>query len=180
MMVTSSLTSFAFSWRSIGATFRGKKSTEPVIDRGDVPVKWFLFGLLFAAVFSVPTQNQFFGIGIGVALLGVMLSFILAMVGARVGGETNVTPIGAMGKVTQLIFGAMLPGQVAPNLMAANVTDGAASQCADLMHDLKTGYLVGALARYQVIAQCFGALAGATIGSAAYLLMIPDPQIFAI
>ena len=33
-----------------------------------------------------------------------------------------------MGKVTQLAFGIISPGNVASNLMAANVTGGAASQ----------------------------------------------------
>lgn len=180
LMVTASLTSFAFSWRSIAATFRRKTDNAeaaavPATDSGDVPRKWFFGGLLVATIFAVITQNQFFGIGVGVAFLGVMLSFALALVGARVGGETNVTPIGAMGKVTQLIFGLITPGQVAPNLMAANVTGGAASQCADLMHDLRTGQIVGAMARMQVVAQLFGALSGALVGSAAYLLLIPDP-----
>ena len=37
------------------------------------------------------------------------------------------------------------------------------------------GGFFGAMARYQLVAQYFGALAGATIGSAAYLVLIPDP-----
>ncbi|MBP6629538.1 MAG: OPT/YSL family transporter [Kofleriaceae bacterium] len=175
MMVTASLTSFAFSWRSIAATFRRRDAGADVVERGDVPLRWFVAGLVVATIFSVIMQRTLFGIGVFIAFLGVLLSFVLAMVGARVSGETNTTPIGAMGKVTQLVFGALTPGQVAPNLMAANVTGGAASQCADLMHDFKTGYLVGALARYQAIAQIFGALAGALVGSAAYLILIPDP-----
>ncbi len=175
MMVTSSLTSFAFSWRSIAASF--KRSREPAgVDRGDVPAKWFLGGLIIALVFSVALQSSLFDIAIPIAALGVMMSFVLAVVAARVSGETNVTPVGAMGKVTQLMFGGLAPGQVAPNLMAANVTGGAASQCADLMHDLKAGWMLGAIARHQALAQVFGALAGALAGSAAYLLLIPDPQ----
>jgi uncharacterized oligopeptide transporter (OPT) family protein len=80
-----------------------------------------------------------------------------------------------MGKVTQLAMGALLPGNVAANLMTANVTGGAASQCADLMNDLKTGAELGAPPRTQFLAQLSGALAGALIGSAMYLVMIPDP-----
>jgi hypothetical protein len=34
----------------------------------------------------------------------------LAMVAARVSGETGITPIGAIGKITQLSFGA--PGNI--------------------------------------------------------------------
>src|SRR5690606_15516131 len=85
-------------------------------------------------------------------------------------------PVGPMGKVTQLLFGAIAPGNPAANLMSANVTGGAASQCADLLHDLKAGHLLGATARLQAIAQVGGALAGALIGAAAYLVLIPDPK----
>lgn len=178
LMVTSSLTSFAFSWRSVAASVKVSRdgaAKGPVEDTGEVAHRWFLGGLAVALVLSVLLQQTLFGISVVIATVGVLLSFLMAMVAARVAGETNVTPVGAMGKITQLVFGVLSPGQVAPNLMAANVTGGAASQCGDLMHDLKTGYLLGALARYQVVAQFFGALAGATIGSAAYLILLPDP-----
>ncbi len=175
MMVTASLTSFAFSWRSIARSFK-RKPGAGTLDDGDVSRSWFLRGIVIALVLSTALQVLFFGINMFIAAFGVMMSFIIAVVAARVSGETNVTPVGAMGKITQLLFGALVPGQVAPNLMAANVTGGAASQCADLMHDLKTGYLLGAMPRYQALVQVLGALAGATIGSAAYLILIPDPQ----
>jgi hypothetical protein len=45
--------------------------------------------------------------------VAVALSFLLALVACRVTGETDTTPVGAMGKVTQLAFGALNPGNVA-------------------------------------------------------------------
>jgi len=80
-----------------------------------------------------------------------------------------------MGKVTQLTFGLLDPQNVAGNLMAANVTGGAGSQCGDMLHDLKTGLLVGSSPRLQALAQVFGVLAGALCGCAGYLVLIPDP-----
>jgi uncharacterized oligopeptide transporter (OPT) family protein len=81
-----------------------------------------------------------------------------------------------MGKVTQLVFAVLSPGQPAANLMSANVTGGAASQCADLMHDLKTGQMIGAQPKLQYFAQVAGALAGALAGCAGYLILVPDPK----
>jgi uncharacterized oligopeptide transporter (OPT) family protein len=60
--------------------------------------------------------------------------------------------------------------------MTANVTGGAASQCAELLHDLKCGYLVGASPRLQVLAQLVGALAGSIAGSIVYVVMVPNPR----
>ena len=54
--------------------------------------------------------------------IAVALSFWLALVACRVTGETDTTPVGAMGKVTQLIFGGLSPGNVNVNLMSANIT----------------------------------------------------------
>jgi putative OPT family oligopeptide transporter len=182
MMVTAALTSFAFSWRSIVTAFRPGGSpvsnsgpsaadTDQVMSR-----KWFVFSILVVLAISVVLQVLMFRITGWTAALGVMLTFLLALVAARVSGETNVTPVGAMGKVTQLVFAVLSPGQPAANLMSANVTGGAASQCADMMHDLKTGHMLGTPPRAQFIAQVCGALAGALVGCAGYLILIPDPK----
>ena len=176
MMVTASLTSFAFSWRSFLNAFRPSKRQESMSSSHPVPLRWFMGGLVVALVLSVVCQWSIFDIPIWIAVLAVFLSFLLAIVAARVAGETGIVPIGAMGKVTQFTFGAIAPGQASANLMTANVTGGSASQCADMLNDLKTGLMIGASPRYQALAQVFGVLAGALVGSAAYLLIFPDPQ----
>jgi uncharacterized oligopeptide transporter (OPT) family protein len=60
--------------------------------------------------------------------------------------------------------------------MGANVTGGAASHCADILQDLKTGHLIGAYPRPLAIVQVLGVLAGAVSGAALYLALIPDPK----
>jgi len=174
MMVTASLTSFAFSGKAILNAFR--RTGDTTEDPNDVPRKAYLMAIVAVSAVSVILQVVLFDIGVGLAIFGVLLTFVLAIVAGRVSGETGVTPVGAMGKVTQLSFGVIDPGNAASNLMAANVTGGAASQCADLLHDLKSGLMVGSVPRYQVISQAFGVVAGATMGSAAYLVLVPDPQ----
>lgn len=182
LMVVSSLVSFAFSWKAIVRTFSARRGEPGDADDNDVPPEhlisnrlWFM-GILVALLFSVILQVRLFEISWWAATLGVLLSFVLALVAGRVAGETNTTPVGAMGKVTQLLFGAIAPGSYAPNLMAATVTGGAASKCAELLFDLKAGRLVGASPRYQTFAQVCGAFAGATIGTFGYLLLLPNPK----
>jgi uncharacterized oligopeptide transporter (OPT) family protein len=180
LMVVSSIVSFLFSWKSIAATFaamgKKKEGDEAQPYTGDVPRMAFVSALIVALILSVTLQISFFKIVWWAAVVGVFLSFVLALVAARVTGETSITPVGAMGKVTQLVFGVLVPGQPAPNLMAANVTGGSASQCGDLLHDMKCGYLIGAKPWMQSVAQVFGAMAGALAGSAVYLLLIPNPN----
>ena len=178
MMVVASLTSFAFSARSVVAAFRslGGSGADAEDDRTDVSRTAFLAFFAVVLVISVTLQVAFFGIKLWLAALGVVLSLLLAVVAGRVSGETGVTPVGAMGKVTQLTFGALDPSNAASNLMAANVTGGAASQCADLLHDLKSGMMLGTWPRHQYAAQLAGVVGGALVGSAAYIVLIPNPK----
>lgn len=174
MMVTASLTSFAWSSRSM---FTGWTGGAPVAeDPRDVPRRtlWAVAAVVIAV--SSVLQVVLFDVKPWLSVLGVVLSFGLAVVAGRVSGETGVTPVGAMGKVTQLAFGVLDPSNVASNLMAANVTGGAASQCGDLLHDLKTGQMLGSWPRHQAVAQAWGVVGGAVVGSAGYLVLIPDPK----
>jgi uncharacterized oligopeptide transporter (OPT) family protein len=135
-----------------------------------------LAGLAVAGALTVVLQVALFDIALWMALLAVPLALVLAAVAARVVGETGIPPIGAIGKVSQLGFGVLAPGQAVTNLMTANVAGGAAGQCADLMNDFKVGHAIDASPARQSIAQCFGILAGSIVGALVYLALVPDPQ----
>ncbi len=138
----------------------------------EAPRSWFWGGLLVAGGAAVVMQKALFGIEPHLGALSVALALGLAFVAARSVAETDINPIGAMGKVTQLVFGGVLPGAVVPNLMTASVTGGAASQTGDLLTDLKTGYLLGANPRVQVLAQISGIFAGAFFAALAYSVLV--------
>jgi uncharacterized oligopeptide transporter (OPT) family protein len=185
LMASAALMSFGISlarmaWARASEREAGNGATEdPAYAPGGIwhfPRKWFLFGLGAAFLASLLAQKAIFGIPPWLAATAFLLSFVLAIVAGRVSGETGIPPIGALGKITQVSFGMLAPGSTTINLMSANVTGGAAGQCSDMLHDLKTGKLIGARLRSQVVAQLFGILAGSIAGSAAYLILIPDPQ----
>ena len=143
----------------------------------EVPFAWFAGGFAVVGSACVALQYFWFDIPIALGLLAVCLSLVLAFVAARSTGETDTNPVGAMGKVTQLTFGALMPGQIYPNLLAANVTAGAASHAGDLLTDMKAGYLVGARPRYQVVAQVCGVLVGAVFAAWAYSVLVRPEQL---
>ena len=108
MMVTASLTAFAFSWRSVLAAFKGMKQ-ESVSDEitDDVPKNVHLILIVVISVIAIVLQYFLFGIGWGLATFAVLLTFLLAIVAARVSGETGITPVGAMAKSLKLTFGVL-------------------------------------------------------------------------
>src|SRR5439155_14302222 len=103
--------------------------------------------------------------------------FVLALVACRSTGETDITPIGAMGKITQLCYSLLAPSNMVTNLMAASVTANTAIASADLLTDLKSGYLLGANARKQFIAQFIGVFFGTVAIVPAWYLMIPNKEV---
>jgi uncharacterized oligopeptide transporter (OPT) family protein len=104
----------------------------------------------------------------------VLMTFFLALVACRATGETDVTPTGAMGKITQLTYGVLMPQSTSANLMTAAITAGSASASADLLNDLKSGYLLGANPRRQFIAQLSGILTGTIATVIGYFALVPD------
>ena len=148
-MVTSGLLSFVMQWRSalrafsnLGSMFWAGERKPSEVDAIEAPMSWFIYGQLFSLVGLGILAYMTFHMLWWQSTLAVLLSFLLALVAARVTGETDTTPVGAMGKVTQLFFGAISPGNMNINLMSANITAGAATSSADLLTDLKSGYLL--------------------------------------
>jgi uncharacterized oligopeptide transporter (OPT) family protein len=109
--------------------------------------------------------------------LAVVMSFALALVACRVTGETDTTPIGAMGKITQLAYGVLAPGNMNVNLMTANITAGAAGSSAGLLTDLKSGYLLGANPRKQFLAQFSGIFLGTVVTVICFSVLVPDASV---
>ena len=183
-MVAAGLLSFALSWRTalsafrdLGQmlSFRSAPASEP--ERIEAPMSWFAVGQIVSLVALAWLGHASFGMPVWESAIAVALSFWLALVACRVTGETDTTPVGAMGKVTQLTFGALSPGNVNVNLMSANITAGAATSSADLLTDLKSGYLLGANPRQQFLAQFSGIFVGTVVSVLAFAVLVPNAQV---
>ena len=180
LLVSSGLTSFALSWRTILNAFSsfGKKKDLAVgaVDNSDieVPNSWMLYGLIPITIGLVAVCWFSFHINPMLGVFSVVMSFALSLVAARATGETDTTPIGAMGKVTQLTYAILAPANITVNLMTAGITAGAAGSSADLLTDLKSGYLLGANPRQQFLAQFVGVFFGTLAVIPAWYLLVPD------
>ena len=173
LMVTASITSFAITaWRAFsqrrsagaGAALNaGADELLKAAEEADNGALLRLVAFSGAAGFAVVLQIHVFDIHWTMAVLAIPMAFALATVAARVTGETGIPPIGAIGKVSQLSFGLLAPGQPVTNLMTANVAGGAAGQSADLLNDLRAGHEIGASPAAQIAAQCVGVLTGSLV-----------------
>jgi putative OPT family oligopeptide transporter len=183
-MVAAGLSSFVLSWRTalsafhdLGQMLSFRPAAASEHGRVEAPMSWFAAGQIVSLVALAWLGYASFGMPVWQSVVAVALSFWLALVACRVTGETDTTPVGAMGKVTQLTFGALSPGNVNINLMSANITAGAATSAADLLTDLKSGYLLGATPRQQFLAQFSGIFVGTVVTVLAFAVLVPDAQV---
>jgi uncharacterized oligopeptide transporter (OPT) family protein len=191
MMVSSGLTAFALQWKTIVRSFTSVKISKNAANNNaaaseddgarlasiEVPMKWLVVGLIPLIIMMVFLEYIAFKINPALGLVAVVMSFFLALVACRATGETDITPIGAMGKLTQLTYALLAPSNITTNLMAGSVTANIASSSADLLTDLKSGYLLGANARQQFIAQFIGLFFGSLAIVPAWYLMVPSKEV---
>ncbi|HZH75941.1 MAG TPA: OPT family oligopeptide transporter [Archangium sp.] len=185
VLVSSGLLSFAFQWRSVAKSFKalsglfGKKDEAEKDPLADVecPPAWFPLGFLVLGPMVVGLMAYLFQIPWWAGVIALPLSVVMGVIASRVTGETDTTPTKALGPVTQLLYGAMLPGNLTANVMSANATGGVGLHSADLLSSLKTGWLLGANPRKQFIAQLFGVVAGAAVVVPAFNLLVPSADV---
>ncbi len=185
LMATSGLFMFALQWRTVLRAFSGiteifmpraSRKADPLADI-EVPSSWFLILLAVSGLGCMGVLYFTFGTKWWMGLIAVASTFLLAIVACRATGETDTTPIGAMGKITQLTFGVLAPADISTNLMTASVTAGAAGTSADLLTSLKTGYVLGANPRKQFLSQLVGIFAGLVVVVPAFYILVPSADV---
>jgi OPT family oligopeptide transporter len=185
LLVSSGLTMFFLRWQttarafsSLGKLLGGRRTAaDDPLEAVEAPQSWFIWGVGLSGLVCVILGWVFFDISPWMGALAVVLTFFLSLIASRATGETDITPTGAMGKITQLVYGLLAPANMKVNLMTASLTGGAAIHSADLLTDLKSGYLLGANPRKQLIAQLWGVVAGTLFVVPAYLLLIKPEDI---
>lgn len=182
LMVSSCLASVALRWRVFARAFAWFRPSGPragdVLRSVEVPTSWFIAGLVPLTIGMVVLQSMAFGLSIPLGLMTVAASFVVALVSCRATGETDTTPTGAMGKLTQLLY-AILPGAAGSasiNLISAGTAAAVGASSADLLTDLKSGHLLGANSRKQFLAQLAGVLFGTLAVVPAWFLLVPTRE----
>ena len=186
-MVASALLSFGLQWKTALRAFSGitslfakgakKDAQKDPLAHIEVPGSWYSAGVAFGGAGVTAMVFYYFHTPIWMGILAVIMSFFLALVACRVAGETDTTPVGAMGKITQLFYGAIAPKQMNVNLMSACITAGVADSASDLLYDLKSGYLLGANARKQFLAQFAGIFPGTIISVLSFQYVVHSVDI---
>ncbi len=167
MMTTASL--FAFfarpriildAFRGLTARGRARQTTDPLRDI-ELPMRLFVVGIPVVGTLVVLQAHWFFNVAWWLGALAIPLVFAFTLIAVNSTALTAITPSGAVGKLTQLTFGVLDPGNIKTNLMTAGITGEVALNASNLLMDIKPGYMLGAKPRQQAIGHVLGVCAGA-------------------
>jgi hypothetical protein len=96
-----------------------------------VPISWVTIGLAASGVLGVAMVWIIFGdegIKPWATAIGLVLASVLALLGVRALGETDLNPVSGIGKISQLLFAVLQPGNVVANIIAGGVAEAGAQQ----------------------------------------------------
>jgi uncharacterized oligopeptide transporter (OPT) family protein len=172
MMTTSSLAAFFSKPRLILQSFSGllgrRGAQKDVLADIELPMKLFVWGIPILGVVIVVAGNLMFGIPIPLGALAVPLVFVFTLIAVNSTAMTSITPGSALGKLTQLSFSVVAPGDISTNIMTAGITSEVAANASNLLMDIKPGYMLGAKPRQQVVGHVLGILAGMSLAVPVY------------
>jgi uncharacterized oligopeptide transporter (OPT) family protein len=120
--------------------------------------------------------NSFFGANWELVLVSIPLAFALTLIASNAMGLTSWTPVGALSKITQFTMGALDRTNAATNLSTAGMTGEIAGNAANLLSDIKPGYMLGAKPRQQAIGHIIGIFSGAIASTPIFYLLFLPPD----
>jgi len=173
MLVGGALTGIALALPLIISAVRSMQSaarTGAAMSKDEMPIKLLYVGIIGAvivlgvvAVSSV--EEMGLGRGILMAVLGTIWIWMAGVILSECIGRTNWSPMSGMTLIAVTILIVITKGMgntaaIVSSVMVGAATCMAMSQATDLMLDLKTGYLVGAIPRRQQMGQFLGTWIG--------------------
>lgn len=178
MMVVGSLVSLLGRPEIFKGLFRFAKKDggTDVLKHIEFPLWISAVGIPVFSVAAASVSHFFFGVPWLLAFISLPLIFVLSIICANSMALTSWTPTGSLSKITQFSMGAIDRTNPASNLIPAGMTAEVASNSANLLSDIKPGYMLGAKPRQQAVGHVIGILSGALFCTPLFFLLFLPPD----
>jgi OPT family oligopeptide transporter len=181
MMVVGSIISLLAKPEIITGAFKKKKNAAvsngtDVLKHIEVPLWISYVGVPIFSVLGASVTHYFFGVPWLLAFISLPLIFVLTIICTNSMALTSWTPTGALSKITQFAMGAIDRTNPASNLIPAGMTGEIASNAANLLSDIKPGYMLGGKPRHQVVGHIIGIFAGSLAAIPLFFLLFLPPD----
>ncbi len=182
MMVTGSLVSllarpeiFTNAFKSLRASGTTEPAAADPLRFIELPLAVSFVGVPIFCVLGASVSHVFFGVPWLLAFISLPLIMVLTVICANSMALTSWTPTGALAKITQFTMGAIDRTNPASNLIPAGMTGEIAANAANLLSDIKPGYMLGAKPRQQAIGHVIGIFSGSLACIPLYFLLFLPP-----
>ena len=184
MMVVGSLVSllarpdlFKGLWRMVRPGIAPKAAAGPdPLRHLELPLWLSYVGVPLFGFLGVWMGQAFFGVPWTSGFLSLPLILVLSVICTNSMALTSWTPTGALSKITQFSIGALDRSNPANNLIPAGMTAEVASNAANLLSDIKPGYMLGAKPRQQALGHVIGIVAGSLAATPLFYLLFLRPD----
>ena len=155
---------------------RKKEHGADVLKHIEFPLWISAIGVPLFSVLGAWVTHEFFGVPWLLAFISLPLIFVLTVICTNSMALTSWTPTGALSKITQFTMGAIDRTNPASNLIPAGMTGEIAANSANLLSDIKPGYMLGGKPRQQAIGHVIGIFAGAIACVPLFFLLFLPPD----
>ena len=180
MMVVGSLVSLLGKPELFRSLFKRKSKVAAgagetdVLKHIELPLWMSAIAVPILTVLGAAVSHEFFGVPWFLAFISFPLIFVLTIICTNSMALTSWTPTGALSKITQFTMAAFDRTNPASNLIPGGMTSEISANAANLLSDIKPGYMLGAKPRQQAIGHVIGIFAGALAAVPLfYLLFLP-------
>ena len=169
-------------YRGLFAKLGSRKEAAPAAARSDIlnhielPLWLSYVGVPILSVAGAWVTHIFFGVPFWLSLASLPLIFVLSIICTNAMALTSWTPTGALSKITQFTVGAIDRTNPASNLVTAGMTAEVAANAANLLSDIKPGYMLGAKPRQQALGHVIGIFSGAIAAVPLFFLLFLKPN----
>jgi uncharacterized oligopeptide transporter (OPT) family protein len=173
MMTTASIYAFFAKPQMLVSAFRGlfggaKRRVEDCLKHIELPLWVSLIGVPIVGAYLVWIAHWFFGVEYWMGIVAVPMVFVFALIGVNSTALTSITPTGPLGKITQLAYAGIAPGNITTNIATAGISAEVAGSASNLIQNIKPGYMLGGKPRLQALGHVIGAFSGAIFSVAVF------------
>lgn len=177
MMTSSSLYSFLASgstFSSITDLFNRKKKRVRKVDvlaEIELPRMVSYIGVPLLTVIIMILGKWFFDIDYVLSLVAIPLVFMFSIMAVKSTGITAITPGSALGKMTQVTYAILAPGNMGTNLITAGITSEVCLSASNLLMDIKPAYMLGGKPRHQALGHIIGIFCGGLVAVPVFYML---------
>lgn len=142
----------------------------------ELPLRVSFIGAPIFCVLGAWATHAFFGVPWLLAFISLPLILVLTIICTNSMALTSWTPTGSLAKITQFTIGAIDRANPASNLLPAGMTAEISANAANLLSDIKPGYMLGAKPRQQAMGHVIGVFSGALTCIPLFFLLFLTPD----